>query len=1640
MINWDDRLKSTWNDGPAFIDAFGSDDAPPVARRHLCNGGGKSGGTTYQQSTVQIPPEVLARYNAVNARAEQVAQQPFVPYTGQMVAPINATQQSAINALDAYGMNAFRPYFADAQTYLWNARDSALPYYSGATTTLQGGFDQGQQYAGLANSALGTGYSAANAYYDQASGNITGAQSASSPYNTQAMSALQGAASAAAPYQSSAGSLYGSVLGNTSGYNTNATNLVNSALSGASPYNTLASQNIQSALAAGQPYLDDARDYTLQGANAVNPLEFNAGQIEKYMSPYLSNVVDATMANLRQQQQQEQSSLMGSQMARGAFGGDRAGIGAANLAKQQNMASGLTVANLLNQGYGQALGAFQQQQGVQLSADQANRAALQQTGQTLAALGQQGYSQQMGAAQANALLGNQIYSQGLGAGQAIAGIGNQIYNQQMGVGNAQAALGAQLYGQGANTAAQTAAIGNQIYNQGMGAAALQGQLGQQQFNQYLQGAQLQGALGNQLFNQGLATSQQQAALGNQLYGMNLASSQQSAALGNAHQANFLNGANAVLGAGTLQQQTQQAQDTAAYNQFLQQQGYDFQTAQFLANIAMGTGALSGSSTNSVTTQPGAYFSDERLKENMKEIGKTKDGLPIYSYNFPGQATQIGLSAQDVEKKYPEAVGEADGYKTVDYSLATRRAAKARGGLVPEGYAIGGMPGDIGDILAMQQAMYGTPYGGAAAQRVPISPMQPRSLVTAKLPDVRSPAPQQSALGAGASALNDVVGTGRNAAALYGAGKDLLVGTKGTKDDPTGTGGLLGRGGKWNPSEGWLGSGNATPPPTGGLGSVKTEVLPPVADATSSAADAASSVSQADMFGDALEKFLPDSAFASRGGRQGMALGGLPYGGVDYIPEELTKPEDPDELQRKKKGLEPDLPSVPGQKSGAGGGSGLGKSIGSAAGAIAGSFIPIPGGTVIGSALGGLFGGLFNEGGRVGYETGGAPEDEAVLLAQRQLGLNDNAPTSDFFNSKILTQESGKRHFTDDGSIITSSKGARGIAQVMPATAPEAAKLAGVEWNPELFNRGRTGDPKLDQEALDYNRKLGEAYFQEQLRTFKDPMVAAAAYNAGPAAVQTAQQKAATQGGTYLDYLPKETQGYVAALGGPSPTAAPLPVPSGLAPPPQAAPAAPADRNFFDRAGDWLDRNERPIVSLLTGLGAMAASPSRYLGSAILEGLGAGAAQYANLGMKGRQLDISKQQADTATQRVGIEETAKNIQVLAILRQMAATYTARGLRVPEQIEAQIAALTGKVAGAAAAPTLASTVAPAQQGIPAPSNNAPVATAPLPAPAPAAPPVAEPPKTAPVTVTVDPMEAAKAPSFRSRLNPDSDPFVLQQRAREVAPYDKAESDRLAAQAQTILDRWNSTGMANDKDGNIIEVPGWKEWKANQERIKPNQQWIAEQADAAIARSQSREQLNAIKDVLETYQSGALAEAKAKAAALGRALGIDVPDSATANPAAFQTFLKSAYNNVFANMRSAGTGTDAKMEGLLASTPNPEMQPAANKKILAQMYAMMDYQDRLYNDLTKALETKPDLNREVFINDWRKRPENQLDTIVKNVAKDLAVRGATPKNRADLELGHTYVLEPQDGARFGVKINKPTKYRVVEQDGVRGLQRVE
>ena len=147
---------------------------------------------------------------------------------------------------------------------------------------------------------------------------------------------------------------------------------------------------------------------------------------------------------------------------------------------------------------------------------------------------------------------------------------------------------------------------------------------------------------------------------------------------------------------------------------------------------------------------------------------------------------------------------------------------------------------------------------------------------------------------------------------------------------------------------------------------------------------------------------------------------------------------------------------------------------------------------------------------------------------------------------MIGMESRGKQFAKSGAPLTSPKGAIGIAQIMPATAPEAAKLAGLPYDITRLK---------NDEA--YNYALGEAYFEKQLRDFGgDERKAAAAYNAGPGAVRRAIAKGGPDG--WINHVPRETQNYVAQIPG-SGGAAPASGGSNAAPsgPVQILPGKPA---------------------------------------------------------------------------------------------------------------------------------------------------------------------------------------------------------------------------------------------------------------------------------------------------------------------------------------------------------------------------------------------------------------------------------------------------------------------------------------------------
>lgn len=235
------------------------------------------------------------------------------------------------------------------------------------------------------------------------------------------------------------------------------------------------------------------------------------------------------------------------------------------------------------------------------------------------------------------------------------------------------------------TRAQFAAQGNAGGNQALGATLLNRQGAQQQrFNTALGQGQ---AASNQVMNLagqniGLRSGligQQAGLLGQQggLYGglSNLLGTQ-AGTLGS-----LAGGIQNLQGGGLNQLLGTQTANTGNFanimNPLLGYTGQLFQgnqLSQLQQNAAdQGKGAgLAGGGLSLISSILPLFFSDERLKTNIKNLGfKSSEGIPIKSFQFKGDKNgphYIGVLSKDVKKKVPGAVAKGPGgFEMVDFS-------------------------------------------------------------------------------------------------------------------------------------------------------------------------------------------------------------------------------------------------------------------------------------------------------------------------------------------------------------------------------------------------------------------------------------------------------------------------------------------------------------------------------------------------------------------------------------------------------------------------------------------------------------------------------------------------------------------------------------------------------------------------------------------------------------------------------------------------------------------------------------------------------------------------------------------------------------------------------------------------------------
>ena len=295
-------------------------------------------------------------------------------------------------------------------------------------------------------------------------------------------------------------------------------------------------------------------------------------------------------------------------------------------------------------------------------------------------------------------------------------------------------------------------------------------------------------------------------------------------------------------------------------------------------------------------------------------------------------------------------------------------------------------------------------------------------------------------------------------------------------------------------------------------------------------------------------------------------------------------------------------------------------------AAAGSSAATGAASGIGEAMSALAAMRANTGGRVPRQRGG--------LAPRNGYADGGQPSDDdAMHQAMFLTESGTpngQQVDSNGKLVQNGT-SYGAGQIQPETAKNFAKWAGLAYDPN----------KLVDENGGYNRTLATAGMDHYKQEFGDPVLAYGAYNGGESKMQDAIAQAKNAGVSAENFMGPNTQRamnqfskhYYGDAGAQQPSvglgAAAAPQ---SAPAPQDAQAAPTqnaptqtgmsptaginipgyDAGANDGKGTWFSRNQDWVVPTLAGLGGMASSNSRFLGSALLQGLGTGASAYAGL--------------------------------------------------------------------------------------------------------------------------------------------------------------------------------------------------------------------------------------------------------------------------------------------------------------------------------------------------------------------------------------------------------------------------------------------
>jgi hypothetical protein len=359
----------------------------------------------------------------------------------------------------------------------------------------------------------------------------------------------------------------------------------------------------------------------------VSATRFSQADLSGYLNPFTNNVVDTTMAGMRDNLALAGQKADDAAMGAGAWGSSRSGVQQAVLSAQGAKEMASTEAGLRSAAY----------------TDAANRLQADNTSALQARLANQ-----------QSALTTQGRNVDISRGNQAVDLSQQTANQNSALQTAQQRLAAETTNQGAYSTAQGMRIDAEKANQAAGLQAA---------NLGLQSGVALGSLADSATN----NAGKNALLSSQI-GANARSVEQ-----------------ANLDAEAMKWQEAYDAPVTALNTRLAALGM----SPYGKTTTTQETKKGGESSNGFMSAIGGVmsflpflFSDEKLKKNVRTVGTTDAGVPLREYEYKGfmakamPGKQIGVLAQDMEKVDPGAVRKIRGpdgkmHKAVNYDRVGR---------------------------------------------------------------------------------------------------------------------------------------------------------------------------------------------------------------------------------------------------------------------------------------------------------------------------------------------------------------------------------------------------------------------------------------------------------------------------------------------------------------------------------------------------------------------------------------------------------------------------------------------------------------------------------------------------------------------------------------------------------------------------------------------------------------------------------------------------------------------------------------------------------------------------------------------------------------------------------------------------------